>query len=127
MKITRIPNKRNIDYYVDLLSDDQPKVLYTGSNYTGVKLDIKKRHIKTDLGEVNFLIRDNTNNLKYLILYGFMNEPDKIFEFRYYINDKVKMDDFVVATVENLMDEEVAKYFILDFINNYVSKKYTII
>lgn len=127
MKIEKISNKRHIDYYVDPLVDDLPKLLYAASNYSAYKLDIKMRHIYTDVGEVNFLIRDNSNNLKHIFLYGIMKSPNEIFKFKYYINNKVKLSKNDYVFVPELLDNEVAEFYVLDFINNYVSKNYTII
>lgn len=127
MNIEKINNKRHIDYYVSPLADDLPKLLYAGANYSGYKLDIKKRHIFTDEGEVNFLIRDNSNNLKHIFLYGIMKNPNEIYSFKYYINTFVKLSNNNYTNVKGLLDDEIAKFYVLDFINNYVSKNYTII
>lgn len=127
MNLKKIDNKRKVDYYVDLISDDLPKLVYSGKNYDVFKLDIKKRHVITNIGEVNFLIRDKSNNLKYIILYGFMEEPNQIFKFTYYINNKVVLPSRETVTVNNLLDPELAGYYVMDCIENYVSKNYDLI
>lgn len=127
MNIEKILNKRHIDYYVDPLDEDLPKLLHAGKNYNAYKLDIKMRHVFTDEGEVNFLIRDNSNNLKHIFVYGIMNKPNEIYKFKYYVNNFVRLSQNNYTTVKGLMDEEIAKFYVLDFINNYVLKNYTII
>lgn len=127
MNLMKIDNKRKVDYYVDLISDDLPKLVYSGKNYDAFKLDIKQRHVVTNIGEVNFLIRDKSNNLKYIILYGFMEEPNQIFKFTYYINNKIVLPSRETVTVDNLLDPELAGYYVMDFIENYVSKNYDLI
>ena len=82
---------RKIDYSVNIIEDDIPGKIYEGSNYEAYKLQIKKRYFETELGEINFLIRDRSNNLKFILVYCLMKEPEQIFRIEYYINDTIQL------------------------------------
>lgn len=125
--ISKVDNPRKIDYYVELLSDDLPNEVYNGSEYEAYKLQIKQRHIQTVLGEINFLIRDKSNSLKYILVYCFMMEPDKICKIEFYINDVVEMEYQEQIKIEPLIDQEVAELLVKDLFINYISKNYEIV
>lgn len=125
--ISHIENPRKIDYTVDLLSNDLPNKIYEGSNYEAYKLQIKQRHVQTMMGEINFLIRDKSNPLKYIIVYCLMMEPDKISNVKFYINDTVEMQYKELIKIEPLIDLEAAELFVKDLFINYISKNYDIV
>lgn len=127
MKINRITQPRKIDYYVDLISDDLPNLVYDGSNYEAYKLQIKERHIQTDLGEIDFIIRDKSNNLRHILVYCYMNEPNKIFKAEYYINNIIKLPSKEVVKTDIMLDEEISEMYVKDLIVNHIEKKYQII
>lgn len=118
---------RKIDYSVNLIDDDIPGKIYEGSNYEAYKLNIKQRYFESELGEINFMIRDRSNNLKFILVYCLMKEPEKIFKIQYYINDTVQLPSKEVIKTKPLMDPEVAELLVKDLVSNYISKKYKII
>lgn len=118
---------RKIDYSVNIIEDDIPGKIYEGSNYEAYKLQIKKRYFETDLGEINFLIRDRSNNLKFILVYCLMKEPEQIFKIEYYINDTIQLPSKEVIKMKPLMDPEVGELFVKDLISNYISKNYKIV
>lgn len=125
--INYINRPRKIDYYVDLLSDEIPERIYEGSNYEAFKLKIKERHMLTDIGEINFMIRDKSNNLKYILVYCMMTQPNQIFKIDYYINDIVPMPNKNRVKIDEILDKEKAEMFVKDLVHNYISKNYNII
>lgn len=118
---------RKIDYSVNLIDDDIPGKVYEGSSYEAYKLNIKKRFFETELGEVNFMIRDRSNNLKFILVYCLMKEPEKIVNIQYYINDTVQLPSKEVIKTRPLVDQEVAELLVKDLISNYISKNYRIV
>ena len=118
---------RNIEYHQQLIADDIDGLVYANDLFQVFKLKIKKRNINTEIGELNFLIRDHSNNLKYILVYCFMNEPEEIFGIEYYINDLVIMPNLTVVRVDPHIDEEVAEFYVKDFFVNYLEKKYKIV
>jgi hypothetical protein len=125
--IHHISRPRKIDYYQDLISDQITELIYEGLNYEAYKLQIKQRHIQTVVGEVNFLIRDKSNNLKYILVYCYMMEPENIFKIEYYINDTIQLPTEEVVSLKSFLDREVAEMLVKDLIVNYISKNYRII
>lgn len=125
--IESIPNPRKIDYYEDLISDNLSDKIYENESVQVFKLKIKKRHVQTVLGEIDFLIRDKSNNLKYILVYCFMMEPDNIFRIQYYVNDIVKMPTKEVIKVEPLLDSEIAEFYVKELADNYIKKNYELI
>lgn len=125
--IESIPNPRKIDYYEDLISDNLSDKIYENESVQVFKLKIKKRHVQTVLGEIDFLIRDKSNNLKYILVYCFMMEPDNIFRIQYYVNDIVIMPTKEVIKVEPLLDSEIAELYVKDLADNYIKKNYELI
>lgn len=123
-KISIINSPRKIDYYEDLLSDNLPNKIYEGEYYEFYKLKIKERHFQTILGEINFMIRDKSNNLKYILVYCYMMEPDKIFKLDFYINDVIQMEYKELVKIEPLIDKEVAELLVKDLFVNHIQKKY---
>jgi len=121
--IELITNPRKIDYYEDLISDDLPDKVYETESFEVYKLKIKQRHVQTVLGEINFMIRDKSNNLKYILVYCYMMEPDNIFKIDFYINDIVEFRRDNVK-VDPLLDNEVAELYVKDLISNYLKNKY---
>jgi len=118
---------RKIDYSVNLIDDDIPGKVYEGSNYEAYKLIIKHRYFETELGEINFMIRDRSNNLKFILVYCLIKEPEKIFKIEYYINDTVQLPSKEVIKTKPLIDHEISELLVKDFIYNYISKNYKII
>lgn len=125
--IELIPNPRKIDYYEDLISDNLSDKIYENESVQVFKLKIKKRHVQTVLGEIDFLIRDKSNNLKYILVYCFMMEPDNIFRIQYYINDVLIMPTKEVVKVNPLVDSEIAELYVKDLADNYIKKNYELI
>ena len=125
--IESIPNPRKIDYYEDLISDNLSDKIYENESVQVFKLKIKKRHVQTVLGEIDFLIRDKSNNLKYILVYCFMMEPDNIFRIQYYINDVLIMPTKEVVKVNPLIDSEIAELYVKDLADNYIKKNYELI
>ena len=118
---------RKIDYSVNLIDDDIPGKVYEGSNYEAYKLNIKHRYFETELGEINFMIRDRSNNLKFILVYCLMKEPEKIVNIQYYINNTVQLPSKEVIKTKPLFDQEIAELLVKDLIANYISKKYKIV
>lgn len=125
--IELIPNPRKIDYYEDLVSDNLTDKVYENDSFEVFKLKIKKRHVQTVLGEIDFLIRDKSNNLKYILVYCYMMEPDNIFRIQYYINDILLMPSKEVIKVNPLLDSEIAEFYVKELAENYIKKKYELI
>lgn len=125
--IELIPNPRKIDYYEDLVSDNLTDKVYENDSFEVFKLKIKKRHVQTVLGEIDFLIRDKSNNLKYILVYCYMMEPDNIFRIQYYINDILLMPSKEVIKVNPLLDSEIAEFYVKELTENYIKKKYELI
>lgn len=125
--IELIPNPRKIDYYEDLVSDNFTDKVYENDSFEVFKLKIKKRHVQTVLGEIDFLIRDKSNNLKYILVYCYMMEPDNIFRIEYYINDILLMPSKEVIKVNPLLDSEIAELYVKELAENYIKKKYELI
>ena len=120
-----ITNPRNIEYYEDLFSDNLPDKVYETESFEVYKLKIKQRHVQTVLGEINFMIRDKSNNLKHIIVYCYMMEPDNIFKIGFYINDIViSPTSKEIIKVDPLIDSEVAELYVKDLISNYLKNKY---
>lgn len=127
MIINQIKIPRFITYYVDLISDNLEGLVYESESYEVFKLKIKQRHFETETGELNFLIRDKSNNLRYILLYCYMDNPDEIKSFEYYVNDTVKLPTKQSIKVGNLLDSEIAELFVKDTIHNHIKIKYKII
>lgn len=127
MIINQIKIPRFISYYVDLISDNLEGLVYESESYEVFKLKIKQRHFETETGELNFLIRDKSNNLRYILLYCYMDNPDEIKSFEYYVNDTVKLPTKQSIKVGNLLDSEIAELFVKDTIHNHIKIKYKII
>jgi hypothetical protein len=125
--IELIPNPRKIDYYEDLVSDNLTDKVYENDSFEVFKLKIKKRHVQTVLGEIDFLIRDKSNNLKHILVYCYMMEPDNIFRIEYYINDILLMPSKEVIKVNPLLDSEIAEFYVKELTENYIKKKYELI
>lgn len=127
MNLSKLKIPRYISYNYDLLSDEMEKLVYDCPSYQAYKLQIKERHFETNTGEINFLIRDKSNNLKYILLYCYMNEPEHIFKFDYYINDIIKMPSKELVRIEPMVDAEIADLYVKDLIANYINKNYKLI
>ena len=125
--IELITNPRKIDYYEDLVSDNLTDKVYENDSFEVFKLKIKKRHVQTVLGEIDFLIRDKSNNLKYILVYCYMMEPDNIFRIEYYINDILLMPSKEVVKINSLIDSEIAELYVKELAENYIKKKYELI
>lgn len=123
MKIVQIPKKRDIVY-----DSKEPFLeVYSNSHFVVHKLRIESRLIPSSVGEVNFMITLRENPVKYLILYCFMEIPNTIFRFSYFINNEIKIDDKRILKTDPLIDEEIAFFHVMDFITNYISINYEIV
>lgn len=127
MNILRINKPRLITYYSDLLSDELDNLIHDSESYQAFKLKIKQRHFESEQGEMNFLIRDKTNNLKYIILYCFMDEPEIIKDCDYYVNNILKLPSKETIITEPFIDGEVAELYVKDLIFNNLQKKYKLL
>lgn len=125
--IELIPNPRKIDYYEDLVSHNLTDKVYENEIFEVYKLKIQKRHVQTVLGEIDFLIRDKSNNLKYILVYCFMMEPDNIFRIQYYVNDILIIPTKEVVKVKPLIDSEIAELYVKELADNYIKKNYELI
>lgn len=125
--IKRKSSPRNIEYHQDLISDDIPGMILTNDSFTVYKLKIQKRNINTEIGELNFMIRDNSNNLKYILVYCYMNEPEEIFGIDFYINDVLTLPNNSVVKIDPQLDEQMAEFYVKDFFVNHLEKKYKIV
>lgn len=124
MKLVKLTKKRDIIY-----NNKEPlNEVYSNSIITVSKLKIENRLIPTETGELNYLITLKENPAKYIILYCFMEEPNSIFRFSYFINNEIKIENKqIVKSDEVLIDEELAFFYVMDFVSNYLSANYTII
>lgn len=108
--------------------DELPgKPVFMGDEYEAFKLQIRRLDTGDRSGEVNFLIRNKQNNLRYLLLYCFVEQPGEIFRMSFWINNKVLLPTSEVATTERLIDEEKAAYWVMDFCEQYLKKNYTLV
>jgi hypothetical protein len=95
--------------------------------YEAFKLQIKRRDTDDKFGEANFLIRDKGNNLRYLILYCFIEQPGEICSVSYWINNKVTLPPGETVFAGNLLDDEKAALFVMDFLERHVKKNYSFV
>lgn len=123
--VNQIKSRRNIIYHEDLVSDNLATPVYSNNEFDVYKLSIKERRVHTSLGEIDYLLRDKSNNLKYILLYCYIINPGKLYRFEYYINDTVLLPSKFNAKTDKLVDEEKAKFYAMDFIINYLEKKFT--
>ncbi len=124
MELKKIKNIRHIEYYVNLTDDNIGTPVLEFDNYSAYKLQIKKRNVDTKLGEVNFLLRNKSNNLRHVILYCFIDNPGEICSCSYYINSKILLPSGEYAYCGELIDQEVAFYMVREFIEKYLKKNY---
>lgn len=127
MKITQLKKKREIVYRCRLVDDVPGNPVLDSETYEAFKLQIQRRDTDDTCGEVNFLIRDKGNNLRYLVLYCFMDEPNEIRSVSYWVNNKVTVPPGLVETVEDLIDHEKAALFVMDFLERHVKKNYSFV
>lgn len=120
MVFKKLKRKRHIIYQDDLTKDVPGIYLFQGDEYEVFRLVIRRRDTGDDFGESNYLIRSKSNNLRYLILYGFKNEACQFDKFSFWINNKVLIPPGDNAYAGDLLDEEVAELYIMDFIENYL-------
>lgn len=126
MELKKLKRPRAIDYNQGLTGDEPGTLVLEFDKHSAYKLQIKKRHVDTKLGEVNFLIRDNSNNLRYVLLYCFIDNPGEICSCSYYLNSRVLLPTGESAYCGELMDDEVARYLCKDLIERYLKKNYNI-
>ena len=126
MKIKKLKRRRHLLYHGDLASDQPGAAVYEGFDYEAFKLRIQRRDTDDRTGEVNFLIRDKSNNLRYLLLYCFLPEPGEISFLSFWVNTKVLLPSGELATAGPLLDEEKASYFIMDFIQKHLKENYSL-
>lgn len=127
MTLKQLKRKRHIIYQEELSCDQPGTFVLEGEEYEAFKLRIRRRDTDPRVGEVNFLIRDKSNNLRYLLLYGFMEQPGEIFRISFWINSKVRLPSGEIAHAGKLLDEERASYFIMDFCERYLKKNYAFV
>lgn len=118
---------RHIEYYVDLVGDDIGNPVVEGETYSAYKLQIKKRNVDTSYGEVNFLLREKSNNLRFILMYCFIENPGEIAFSEYWINSRVTLPSGENAHCGELVDSEMATYYIKDFTEKFLKKNYKII
>jgi len=124
MKLKQLKRKRLV-IYKDELTDDLPGIpVPGGEEYEAFKLRIRRRDTDPRVGEVNFLIRDVSNNLRYLLVYCLMDNPDEIHTISFWVNSKVSMPTGEIAYAGKLLDDEKASYFLMDFTERHLKKKY---
>ena len=123
MKIVKIPRKRDIVYD----SKEPFPEIYSNSYFVAHKLRIEYRLIPTTIGELNFIITLKENPNKYIFLYCFMKEPNAIFRFSYFINNEVDVGNKQILKTNELIDEEIALFHVMDFVKNYISINYEIV
>jgi len=122
--IKYLTRKRHI-IYDDVLTIDTPGIpVIKVDTYEAFKLQIKRRDTDPEIGEVNFLLRDPSNNLRFLLVYCFMEEPNCIVSISYWINNKVQLPSGELVHAGVLIDNEKAVYFVIDFIERYLKKHY---
>ena len=127
MKLKQLKRKRPI-VYKDELIDDLPGIpVPGGEEYEAFKLRIHRRDTDPRVGEVNFLIRDVSNNLRYLLVYCLMDEPDLIHTINFWVNSKVRLPSGELAHAGKLLDEERASFLLMDFTERYLKKKYSFV
>lgn len=127
MKLKQLKRKRHIIHKGELTSDNPGSLVFEGSEYEAHKLQIWRRDTSDLDGEVNFLIREKENNLKYILVYCFIPEPGQINRICFWICNKVQLPSGEIATVAQLIDQEKASYFVMDFTERYLKKNYTFV
>lgn len=127
MRLKQLKRKRLV-IYTDELSGETPGTLvHKACEYEAFKLRIRRRDTDNRVGEVNFLIRDNSNRLRYLLVYCFMEQPGEIFQISFWINTKVQLPSGELAYAGKLLDDERASLFLMDFAENHLKKNYTLV
>ena len=127
MRITQLQRKRNLIYSKELTIESPGIPVFKGEVYEVFKLQIQRRDDDPGTGEVNFLIRNLTNNLRFLLAYCFMENSNEIHAISFWINSKVLLPSGEIANTGKLVDDENASYLLMDFIENYIVKNYKVV
>lgn len=125
MKIQRLKKKRNIIYQQDPESEIPGTPVLESETYEVFKLRIQRRETGDEFGEVNFVVREKTNNLRYLLLYCRMDEPGEICSMSFWINSRVTLPPGETVYAGDLLDPEKASLFVMDFTETHLKKKYS--
>lgn len=124
MKITRLKRKRHVSYADDTVSERPGMPVAISEEYEAFKLRIRKINTESNFGEANFLIRLRTNNLRYILVYCFLNEDQSIASVSFWVNNSVTLPPGETVTAGDLVEEEKATLLVLDFCETYLKKKY---
>lgn len=127
MKLRQLKRKRHIVYQGELVSEEPGQFVIGGEEYEAHKLRIRRRDTDDKDGEVNFLIREKGNILRYMLVYCMIPEPGQISRICFWVCNKVLMPSGELATVEQLIDKEKATYYLMDFCERHLKKNYTFV
>lgn len=123
MMPTRLKKKRAIIYQDELLDDVPGIPVFSSESYEAFRLRIKRRDTGDDFGESNFLIRDKSNNLRYVLLYCIREQPEIINSMSFWVNNTVPIPAGYNAYAGDLLDEEVAILYVMDFVERFLKDK----
>lgn len=127
MKLRQLKRRRHLLYSIGL-TEDKPGILeFESDQYEVFRLRISKRETDDRCGEVNFLIREKSNNLRFALLYCFLESPEEISSMSFWVNTKVLLPTGELAFAGKLIDEEKATYLIMDFCERHLKGKYTFV
>ena len=127
MTLKQLKRRRHVIYKDDLTCDLPGTPVLEGEEYEAFKLRIRRRDTDPGVGEVDFLIRDLSNNLRFMLVYCLMDEPERIHSVSFWINSKVLLPSGELVHAGNLLDEERASLFLMDFTERHLKKKYTFV
>lgn len=127
MKLKQLKRQRLVIYQDELSGENPGTPVHRAGEYEAFKLRIRRRDTDPRTGEVNFLIRDCSNRLRYLIAYCMIEQPGEISQISFWINNKVALPSGELAFAGKLLDDERASYFLMDFTENHIKKNYTFV
>jgi len=127
MTLKQLKRKRLVIYKDELTCDLPGTPVLEGEEYEAFKLRIRRRDTDPRVGEVNFLIREMSNNLRFMLVYCFMDEPEQIHSISFWVNSNVLLPSGELAEAGKLIEEEKASLLLMDFIERHLKKKYTFI
>jgi hypothetical protein len=127
MTLKQLKRKRLVIYKDELTCDLPGTPVLKGEEYEAFKLRIRRRDTDPGVGEVNFLIRELSNNLRFMLVYCFMDEPDRIHSISYWVNSKVLLPSGELAHAGNMIEEEKGSLLLMDFVERHLKKKYTFV
>jgi hypothetical protein len=124
MKLKQLKRRRPVIYQDELSGELPGTLVLQAEGYEAFKLRIRRRDTDPRVGEVNFLIRDVSNNLRFVLVYCLMDNPDEIHTISFWVNSKVLMPTGEIAYAGTLLDDEKASYFLMDFAERHLKKIY---